>query len=55
MVEGEVVKTITLRSTAIIAGFTVVAGLLVTGLVTHAALHQPSGYYLGFDPTRWPD
>lgn len=51
VVRGEVLKVITLRSTAITAGFTLVAGLLVTGLVTHAALHQPSGY-LGFDPTQ---
>lgn len=50
--KSEVVKMITLRSTAITLGFTVVASLLVTALVTHAALHQDPNYYLGFDPTQ---
>src|SRR6202034_4944770 len=36
-------------STAITLGLTVVAGLLVTGLVTNAALHHG---YNGFDPTQ---
>lgn len=49
----EVAKILTLRSTMITLGLTVVACLLVTGLVTHAALHhtQP-GWYQGFDPTQ---
>ncbi len=40
VVRSEVVKIVTLRSTAITLGLTVVAGLLVTGLVTNAALHH---------------
>ncbi|HLH45937.1 MAG TPA: ABC transporter permease subunit [Acidimicrobiales bacterium] len=51
VVRSETVKILTLRSTAITLGLTVVATLLVTGLVTNAALHQPPGYYRGFDPT----
>ena len=50
--KSEVVKILTLRSTAITLGLTVVAGLLVTGLVTNAALHHGPGYYHGFDPTQ---
>ncbi len=38
--KSEVVKILTLRSTAITLGLTVVAGLLVTGLVTNAALQS---------------
>jgi len=49
---SELAKIVTLRSTAITAGLTVVACLLVTGLVTHAALHHDPGYYQGFDPTQ---
>ena len=43
VVKSEVVKILTLRSTAITVGLTVVAGLLVTGLVTNAdvAPHSP--------------
>jgi len=52
VVRSEVVKILTLPSTAITLGLTVVAGLLVTGLVTNAALHHGSGYYIGFDPTQ---
>ncbi len=48
----ELAKILTLRSTAVMLGITVVASLLVTGLVTHAALHQPPPYYFGFDPTQ---
>lgn len=48
----EIAKILTLRSTAIMLGLTVVASLLVTGLATHAALHQDPGYYFGFDPTQ---
>lgn len=46
--KAEIAKILTLRSTAITLGLTVVACLLVTGLVTHSQLHQR---YLGFDPT----
>ncbi len=52
VVRSEVVKILTLPSTAVMLGLTVVAGLLVTGLVTNAALHHGSGYYIGFDPTQ---
>ena len=46
----ELAKILTLRSTAITLGLTVVACLLVTGLVAHAQLHQQFGP--GFDPTQ---
>jgi ABC-2 type transport system permease protein len=49
---SEVVKILTLRSTAITVGITVVAALLVTGLVSHAALGHFPGFYVGFDPTQ---
>ena len=49
---SELAKIVTLRSTAITVGLTVVACLLVTGLVTHAALHHGPGFYQGFDPTQ---
>ena len=52
VVKSEVVKIVTLRSTAITLGLTVAVGLLVTGLVTNAALHHGPGYYSGFDPTQ---
>ena len=52
MARAELSKIITLRSTAITVGLAVVACLLVTGLVTHAALHQFPGWYQGFDPTQ---
>ena len=52
MVKSEIVKIVTLPSTAITLGLTVVAGLLVTGLVTNAALHHNPGFYSGFDPTQ---
>lgn len=45
----ELAKIMTLRSTAITFGLSVVAGLLVTGLVAHAQLSQQLGP--GFDPT----
>jgi ABC-2 type transport system permease protein len=48
VVKSEVVKVLTLPSTAITLGVTVVGGLLVTALVTHAA--QYHGF--GFDPTQ---
>ncbi len=46
----ELAKILTLRSTAITLGLTVVACLLVTGLVSHAQTTQPFGP--GFDPTQ---
>ena len=52
VVKSEIVKILTLRSTAITLGLTVVVGLLVTGLVANAALHHDPGYYFGFDPTQ---
>jgi ABC-type transport system involved in multi-copper enzyme maturation permease subunit len=52
VVRSEVAKVATLPSTAIILGLTVVAGLLVTGLVTNAALHHGPDFYNGFDPTQ---
>jgi ABC-type transport system involved in multi-copper enzyme maturation permease subunit len=52
VVRAEVAKIVTLPSTLITLGLTVVAGLLVTGLVTNAALHHSPGFYSGFDPTQ---
>jgi ABC-type transport system involved in multi-copper enzyme maturation permease subunit len=52
VVKSEVLKILTLRSTAITVGLTVVVGLLVTALVTNSNLHQGPGYYAGFDPTQ---
>jgi ABC-2 type transport system permease protein len=49
---SEIAKILTLRSTAITLGLTFVACLLVTGLVSHAALHHNPGYYVGFDATQ---
>ena len=49
VLKSEVVKVLTLPSTAITLGLTVVAGLLVTGLVTNAAVYH-GGF--GFDPTQ---
>lgn len=48
VVRSEVVKILTLPSTAITLGVTVVVALVVTGLVTHNAAYQ--GF--GFDPTQ---
>ena len=50
--KSELVKIVTLRSTAITLGVTVVAGLLITGLVTNNALHHDPSYYQGFDATQ---
>lgn len=53
-VKGEVVKMMTLPSTFIILGVTVVGGLLVTGLITHANVSHLGGGPKGsggFDPT----
>jgi ABC-2 type transport system permease protein len=52
VVKSEILKILTLRSNAIIVGLTVIAGLLVTGLVANANTHHSPGYYIGFDPTQ---
>lgn len=52
VVRSELVKILTLPSTAITLGVTVVIGLLVTGLVSNAALHHGPDFYAGFDPTQ---
>jgi ABC-2 type transport system permease protein len=52
VIRSEIVKILTLRSTAVTLGITVAAGLLVTGLVTNAALNQAQPFYNGFDPTQ---
>jgi hypothetical protein len=52
VLRSEVLKVMTLRSTAVTAGLTFALGLLVTGLVTHAALHHSPEWYGGFDPTQ---
>jgi ABC-type transport system involved in multi-copper enzyme maturation permease subunit len=52
VVRSETVKMVTLPSTAITVGITVVAALLITGLVSHAALGHSPGFYVGFDPTQ---
>lgn len=49
---AEVAKILSLRSTAVTLGITVVACLLVTGLVTNAALNHSPLFYNGFDPTQ---
>jgi ABC-2 type transport system permease protein len=49
VVKSEVVKILTLPSTAITLGLTVVAGLLVTGLVTNNAMYHGGA---GFDATQ---
>ncbi len=52
VVKSEMLKILTLRSTAIIVGLTVIAALLVTGLVANAGTHHGPAYYIGFDPTQ---
>jgi ABC-2 type transport system permease protein len=52
ILKSELVKILTLRSTAITLGLTVLASVLVTGLVTNADGHHQPGYYGGFDPTQ---
>lgn len=49
--KSEIAKVLTLRSTYITFGLTIVASLLVTFLATHASLNHPQGFYQGFDPT----
>lgn len=51
-VKSEIVKIVTLPSTAITLGLTVVVGLLVTGLVSNSALNHGPLWYNGFDPTQ---
>jgi ABC-2 type transport system permease protein len=50
--KSEAVKIVTLPSTAITFAVTVGFGLLVTGLVAHAALNRDPSFYVGFDPTQ---
>ncbi|HYA67517.1 MAG TPA: ABC transporter permease subunit [Acidimicrobiales bacterium] len=49
VVKSEIIKVLTLPSTAITLGLTVVADLLVTGLVTNAAVYHGG---TGFDATQ---
>ncbi len=50
---SEIVKILTLRSTAIILGLTIAGSLLVTALVANSQLnHGPQYYATGFDPTQ---
>jgi ABC-2 type transport system permease protein len=49
VLKSEIMKIATLPSTAVTLGVTVVASLLVTGLVTNAAVYH-GGF--GFDPTQ---
>jgi ABC-2 type transport system permease protein len=49
---AETINMLTLRSTAVMLGLTVVATLTVTVLATHSALHRSAGDYVGFDPTQ---
>jgi ABC-type transport system involved in multi-copper enzyme maturation permease subunit len=51
-VRSEAAKILTLRSTAITLGVTVVAALLVTGLATHAQGNHRPASFVGFDPTQ---
>lgn len=50
VVKSEVLKVLTLPSTAVTLGLTVVGALLVTTLVAHAALYPRAG--MGFDATQ---
>jgi ABC-2 type transport system permease protein len=50
--KSEVLKILTLPSTAISSSLTATVGLLVTGLVSNTVLRHTPGYYLGFDPTK---
>lgn len=52
VVKSEILKALTLPSTAITLGLTVVFGLLVTGLVANGAVGHSPDYYQGFDPTQ---
>jgi len=52
--KSEVVKMLTLRSTAIMLGLTIVGSLLVTWLATRSSLHHSPTWYasVSFDPTQ---
>ncbi len=52
--KSEVVKMVTLRSTAIMLGLTIVGSLLVTALATSSAVHHSPTWYssVSFDPTQ---
>ncbi|HEY5273380.1 MAG TPA: ABC transporter permease subunit [Acidimicrobiales bacterium] len=52
--KSEVLKMLTLRSTAIMLGLTLVGSLLVTWLSTRSALHHSGSWYVSvsFDPTQ---
>ena len=52
VVRSEIAKIVTLPSTAITMGLTLIFGLLVTGLVSNAALNHGVYWYYGFDPTQ---
>ncbi|HVX21905.1 MAG TPA: ABC transporter permease subunit [Acidimicrobiales bacterium] len=52
VIRSEITKVLTLRSTAVMLGLTLVISLLVTGLVTNNALHHVRDWYFGFDPTQ---
>lgn len=52
IVKAEFSKMATLPSTAITLAVSVGVGLLVTGLVAHAAASRDPGSYTGFDPTQ---
>ena len=49
VIRSETFKIMTLPSTAVTLGLTVVFALLVTGLVSNASLHHDPSYYVGFD------
>jgi ABC-type transport system involved in multi-copper enzyme maturation permease subunit len=50
--KSEALKILTLRSSAIILGITVVAVLAGTALEAHADVHHVPSWYAGFDPTQ---
>jgi ABC-2 type transport system permease protein len=52
--KSEVVKMLTLRSTSVMLGLTIVASLLVTWLATRSSVHKSPGWYasVSFDPTQ---
>ncbi len=52
MAKSEALKILTLRSSAIILGITVVGVLAGTALEAHADLHHVAAWYAGFDPTQ---
>ena len=51
-VRSEIFKMVTLPSTLITLGATVLFGLLVTALVTHHQIGRPQFTFEGFDPTQ---